>query len=190
MKDLYLSIGDSSHVAYTIQVDFNKLLINGDRLGDVHTKCYLGVFKSTEIQKDTWHMGNAIMDDYYAVFDLTPADERKQDYIQFGIGKKAANHQFEKENGPMQNIVYDSNGYETVPETEPLEDDDMKDHHKESMRKDLDSGFGTMMFMIIVSVFATVVCLCHFRDKKKEEDIQNDRLYEQRRSTLDSRRSS
>ena len=91
-----------------MKVDFDKLLIPGDRLGDTHTKCYLGIFKSTEIDKDTWHMGNAIMDDYYAVFDVTPADERNQNYIQFGIGKKVANHQFERENGPVENIFYDT----------------------------------------------------------------------------------
>lgn len=133
-------------------------------------------------------MGNAIMDDYYAVFDLTPADERKQNYIQFGIGKKALNHQFDKEQGPMENILYDANGYESEPYyNEPVETD--PNHGaRESMRKELDSGFGTMMFMILISIFATVICLCHLRAKKKEEDIENDRKHSIRRSTLQAKK--
>jgi hypothetical protein len=57
-------------------------------------------------------MGNAIMDDYYAVFDVTPADERNENYIQFGIGKKIAGHQFETEKDSESNILYNSNGEE------------------------------------------------------------------------------
>ena len=57
-------------------------------------------------------MGNAIMDDFYAVFDVTPADERNDDYIQFGIGKKVAGHKFEKEYGDVKNIFYDTAGHE------------------------------------------------------------------------------
>jgi hypothetical protein len=64
-------------------------------------------------------MGNALMDEYYAVFDVTPADEKNENFIQFGIGKKVSGHEFEKEQGPVQNIVYNSDGVEmTVNEFE------------------------------------------------------------------------
>jgi Tfp pilus assembly protein PilO len=46
-----------------------------------------------------------------------------------------------------------------------------------------------MLFMILISVFATAICLCHLRAKKKEEDNANDRKHEIRRSTLQSRKS-
>jgi hypothetical protein len=48
--DLFLSVGDNDQgIAYTMQVDFDKLLITGDKLGKSHTECYIGIFKSTEI---------------------------------------------------------------------------------------------------------------------------------------------
>ena len=94
--NIELSIGDAFQGrAYTISVPFEKLLVRGDHIGESYKYCYIGVFKSAQIEKDTWHMGNAIMDDYYAVFDLTPADERNENYIQFGIAKKVEGHEFE-----------------------------------------------------------------------------------------------
>ena len=56
-------------------------------------------------------MGNAIMDDYYAVFDLTPADERNENFIQFGIAKKVEGHEFEYQLGAISNLNY-ANGNE------------------------------------------------------------------------------
>lgn len=91
---------------------FEKLLIRGDHIGESYRYCYIGVFKSAEIEQDTWHMGNALMSDYYAVFDLTPADERNENFIQFGIGKKVAGHVFEYESGSVSNIEYDADGNE------------------------------------------------------------------------------
>jgi hypothetical protein len=35
----------------------------------------------------TWYVGNIFMKEYYVVFDMTPKDERDQDYIQVGIGR-------------------------------------------------------------------------------------------------------
>lgn len=64
-------------------------------MGESREKCFIGVFKSTEILQDTWYMGNLIMKEYYAVFDASPADEFGEHFIQFGIAKKNPIHTFE-----------------------------------------------------------------------------------------------
>jgi hypothetical protein len=35
---------------------------------------------------DVWHIGSAIMKDYYVVYDQTPYDERQEKFNQIGIG--------------------------------------------------------------------------------------------------------
>ena len=36
----------------------------------------------------TYKLGTLVIKDYYVVFDMTPYDERNENYIQIGIGKK------------------------------------------------------------------------------------------------------
>lgn len=86
------------------------MLIPGNKLGDTINTCYIGIFKSSEIKQDTWYIGNVVMKDYYAVFDLTPADDEaggKADFIQFGIGMKLDGHGLEYQDGAEVNIFYD-----------------------------------------------------------------------------------
>lgn len=54
------------------------------------------------------------MKDYYAVFDLTPA-EHDGSYILFGIGEKVDGHQLEYQEGAEVNVYYDENGKEYDP---------------------------------------------------------------------------
>lgn len=56
-------------------------------MGGLSTQCYLGIFQSKEIEQDTWYLGNILMEDYYVVYDATPADEQGLDYIQLGLAR-------------------------------------------------------------------------------------------------------
>lgn len=60
-------------------------------VGDTDDVCYAGIFKSgLSISPNTIFIGNVFMHKYYVVFDMTPYDERDEDYIQIGIGPKFA----------------------------------------------------------------------------------------------------
>jgi hypothetical protein len=39
--------------------------------------------------KDTWLIGAKLIEPYYFVLDMTPFDERKEDFIQVGIAPKS-----------------------------------------------------------------------------------------------------
>lgn len=78
-----------------MNLPWTSLLVDGPEVGESRDKCYLGIFKSEEIDQDIWYFGNQAMEEYYAVFDLSPADERGKDYIQFGIAHKVETHMFE-----------------------------------------------------------------------------------------------
>ena len=59
MVDNTFQFGDNEQGSvFTIRVPFEKLLIPGNELGDTRFTCYIGVFRSTEIDQDTWYIGN------------------------------------------------------------------------------------------------------------------------------------
>ena len=68
-----------------LKVYGGDLLISGRQLGLDDDNCFLGVFRSKRSQS-TWYVGNLVMRKYYVVYDMTPHTERKENYIQVGIG--------------------------------------------------------------------------------------------------------
>lgn len=90
-----LGVGDNDGEAYEINVSFADMLLDGPLIGEAENTCFLAVFKSTEIEQNTWFMGNQMMRNHYTVFDATAADEKGEDYITFGIANKAASHAFD-----------------------------------------------------------------------------------------------
>ena len=109
---LNLGIGDFTGKAFTIKTFLDEILIPGNLLGETKDKCFLGVFKSTETNQDTWYMGNQIIKDYYIVFDASPADEHNHHFIQMGIAEKNPDHIYELSAGSEFNIKYDPYGNE------------------------------------------------------------------------------
>ena len=108
-----------------MSVNFEDMLVKGELIGEDADTCFLAVFKSTEIDQDTWYMGNQVMKKYYAVFDAAAADEKSQDYITFGIAHKVSNLTFDYEQGAVQNVFYDDNGTEIVTDDEVSTDVDV-----------------------------------------------------------------
>jgi hypothetical protein len=74
-------------VKYRIDMDQRNLLVPGNHMGGTSNQCYFAIFESKEIEQDQWYFGNILMEDYYIVYDSTPADERGEDFVQLGIAK-------------------------------------------------------------------------------------------------------
>jgi hypothetical protein len=198
LVDTILHLGDSDGAAYEMVIPFDKLLVPGNELGDTRHTCYIGIFRSREIDEDTWYIGNQAMGDHYAVFDLTPADEEGKDYIQFGIAQKVDGHSFQYEQGSSVNIAYHADGTPYDP-TEVVEEE-VVDYNpfNDKPRDDNDvkapeGGHASLvvMFLLIALVACCAAgCLRHLRKRKREQDEKNDMEYEIRRETLLARNAS
>ena len=68
------------------------LLISGSEIGDSDDTCYFAIFKSSMSQKSfddkfndvvsqMWTLGTIVLKQYYVVLDMTPYDERQEEYI-------------------------------------------------------------------------------------------------------------
>lgn len=95
------------------------LLISGRDLGLNDDNCFLAVFRSKQEQK-TWYAGNLFMRKYYVVFDMTPHTERKENYIQVGIGLQNSKYLVGEE-------LYDPNYKPDVDEDKEKDDDSEKE---------------------------------------------------------------
>jgi hypothetical protein len=67
--------------------------VPGTEFNDVEDSCYLAIFKNTGavnsgVGANSWYVGNIFMKEYYVVYDMTPRDERNEDFIQVGIGRQ------------------------------------------------------------------------------------------------------
>ena len=73
------------------------LLISGSEIGDTDDTCYFAIFKSSMSQKSfddqfndvvsqMWTLGTVVLKQYYVILDMTPYDERQEEYIQVVIG--------------------------------------------------------------------------------------------------------
>lgn len=96
---LSFSIIDTDADFKTVQIPFQRLLIQ-----TTLTKCTFGLFKSSLPDASTWHMGIPFFKEYYVVYDMTPFDERKQQFISVGIAPK--------------NPLFAGIGNETIPAEE------------------------------------------------------------------------
>lgn len=127
---LVTDLKDEDGVAFTMNKNYEDMLIDGSFIGKTAGSCYLAVFKSEEV--DTWYYGNLMMEDYYTVFDATSADENNQDYIMFGIAEIVSSGTLAYQSGSLQNVFYYANGTEIdntkVQNTELTDDqrDDLK----------------------------------------------------------------
>ena len=123
------------------------------------------------------------MEDYYAVFDLTPADERNENFIQFGIAQKVESHEFDYQSGPISNIHYDANGnevYTPIPHddtnnTETVDPNEQSPSPKRP-RKNTESSSGSFFGVLVftfVCIFGAVGLLKYNRKNQKELDAMN-----------------
>ena len=68
--------------SYVLDIKLKDLLVNGTDIDDLTDgRCYIPVFRSEDTAQDTWYLGNIVMQFYYIVFDMTPVDERSEDYL-------------------------------------------------------------------------------------------------------------
>lgn len=68
--------------SYVLDIKLKDLLVNGTDIDDLtDARCYIPVFRSEDTAQDTWYLGNIVMQFYYIVFDMTPVDERSEDYL-------------------------------------------------------------------------------------------------------------
>ena len=69
-----------------ISVEEYDLKITGSRFGVSDDHCYVPIFRSGSKSKFNWQMGSIFTKKFYVVYDMTPYDERGEDYIQIGFG--------------------------------------------------------------------------------------------------------
>ena len=69
-----------------INVEELDLRIPGGRFGASDNHCYVPVFRSGSKSKTQWKMGSIFTKKFYVVYDMTPYDERGEDFIQIGFG--------------------------------------------------------------------------------------------------------
>lgn len=70
-----------------INLPGKDLLVTGKQIGTGLDNCYLGVFQSKSPDQQTWYVGGSFLKSKYVVYDMTPLDEQKKNYIQVGIGE-------------------------------------------------------------------------------------------------------
>lgn len=124
------------------------MLLDGPLIGEAENTCFLAVFKSTEIEQNTWFMGNQMMRNHYTVFDATAADEKGEDYITFGIANKAASHAFDYQQGAVQNIFYDDGGKEI-----PSDKDKAAAADSEGLSDNQRRGLTTVLAIFLYALF-------------------------------------
>ena len=57
----------------------SKLLVTGDQIKRDNSKCYIAIFHFGTSSK--WILGNIFLQNYYFVFDMTPVNEKFQNYL-------------------------------------------------------------------------------------------------------------
>ena len=70
-----------------INLPGKDLLVTGKQIGTGLDNCYLGVFMSKSNDQNTWYVGGSFLKSKYVVYDMTPFDLDKKNYIQVGIGE-------------------------------------------------------------------------------------------------------
>ena len=140
-------------------------------------------------------MGNQIIQDYYVVFDATPADEHNKHFIQVGIAKKNAAHIYQLEKGSEYNIKYDESGKEidvvknsdSDISTKPTRATDKLP----SQRKELEgSSFFGVVLLLTILIGGFTYFICKTFKKKKLNDAKNDMDHQIRRESLKVKRES
>ena len=66
---------------FNIILQHKDLFITGDNIGDSSNTCYVALFRAQLDFQKTYQLGNLMTKDYYLVFDMTPYDERNENYI-------------------------------------------------------------------------------------------------------------
>lgn len=85
---LRVELTDGERTVPIVMESVNRsAMIPGGNLG-LGSGCWLPFFKSQGGADDTWYLGSIFMADYYFVLDMTPYDERGEDYIQIGIAER------------------------------------------------------------------------------------------------------
>lgn len=70
-----------------INLPGKDLLVTGEQIGTDLDTCYLGVFQSKSTDQNKWYVGGSFLKSKYIVYDMTPLDKDKKNYIQVGIGE-------------------------------------------------------------------------------------------------------
>lgn len=89
--DLKINLFDNNQDWY-FEIDQADLMISGEAFGDSSEKCYLAVMNNNlkSEEKNSWYIGNILLQDYYVVFDASSRDANAtHDNLRIGLGKIA-----------------------------------------------------------------------------------------------------
>ena len=79
-------------------LDNSRMFIPGSLVGDYNERCFLPFFfEEINGPSKTWYLGNLFMSQYYIVLDMTPFDEKYENYIQVALAQINPNFGFSKD---------------------------------------------------------------------------------------------
>jgi len=83
-----LMIGPSD-AEYEVDIPLRDLMITGNLVGASDDSCYIPIFQSVNTEDDVWYLGNLFMNNYYVVYDQSPAlGDHPQDHLRVGLAKQ------------------------------------------------------------------------------------------------------
>lgn len=86
-KDLEVTLRDDAS-SIVMSINQHDLLVPGTAFSDSADTCYIGIFRSEIGHDNDIQLGTVMMQNYIVVYDMTPYDERNDNYIQVGIGPR------------------------------------------------------------------------------------------------------
>ena len=63
-------------------------MVPGSLLGDNDNVCHFAIKKNLNENDDTIYVGNMFLRNHYVFFDMSPIDERNDQYLLVGIGDR------------------------------------------------------------------------------------------------------
>ena len=72
-----------------MKFDLKNLLIPGNLVGDDPNSCYVAIFRAGQYKgSNEWIFGSVLFSQYYVVFDMTPHNERAENFAYVGFAIK------------------------------------------------------------------------------------------------------
>ena len=193
------NLKDDSHTS-EFSLDDADLLVPGSMAGTTDDECFIGVYKNgVDKIQNNWYLGLLFMDKYYIVYDLTPYDNSKANYLQIGIGKKNPeqlmgkqqydpNYNFywplKEEMDVSTNMLFGQDSYDTKQYLLRSEmraqgkypnGDEFAENHMQPYKANLPKENDTLTIILLViasaiSVVGVVIIICLRNRKEKPSD--------------------
>ena len=123
-----VQVYDLEYSTFDIKLDLDTVYISGSEIGQSSNRCYIPIFKNLHGGQDVWYLGNLFMKNYYSVFDVTPYERNKTDYLHIGLGLKTAaefvpDYSYNPAKVPRPDQSRDDPSVNPIPEPIPGEND-------------------------------------------------------------------